>query len=116
MFNDIIKFVKGLYNDADSIPLHVPVFYGNERKYLNECINKESRNIIKACIPKHTFGHPCRIDEIVEICDRYHIEVVEDAAESLGSFYKSRHTGVLLEKLEFSVIMEIRSSQPVAAG
>jgi len=41
----------------------------------------------------HTFGHPCRIDEIVEICNEYHIAVVEDAAESLGSFYKEKHTG-----------------------
>jgi perosamine synthetase len=41
----------------------------------------------------HTFGHPCRIDEIIEICNQYHIPVVEDSAESLGSFYKGRHTG-----------------------
>jgi len=41
----------------------------------------------------HTFGHPCKIDEIKEICDKWHIELVEDAAESLGSFYKNRHTG-----------------------
>jgi len=48
---------------------------------------------ISACVPMHTFGHPCRIDEIIEICRRYHIPVVEDAAESLGSFYKGQHTG-----------------------
>ena len=41
----------------------------------------------------HTFGHPCRIDEIVEICDAHNIAVVEDAAESLGSYYKNKHTG-----------------------
>jgi dTDP-4-amino-4,6-dideoxygalactose transaminase len=41
----------------------------------------------------HTFGHPCKIDEIVEICDSYNIAVVEDAAESLGSYYKGKHTG-----------------------
>jgi len=41
----------------------------------------------------HTFGHPCKIDEIKEICDKWHIELVEDAAESLGSFYKNKHTG-----------------------
>ncbi len=38
----------------------------------------------------HTFGHPCRIDEIKEICDEYHIILIEDAAESLGSFYLPR--------------------------
>lgn len=58
-----------------------------------ECINNTSKKIIKACIPMHTFGHPCRIDEIVEICDSFNINVLEDAAESLGSFYKDRHTG-----------------------
>ena len=58
-----------------------------------ECINKSTNKIIKACIPMHTFGHPCKIDEIVEICDSYNIAVVEDAAESLGSYYKGKHTG-----------------------
>ncbi len=58
-----------------------------------ECINKKTKKFIKACLPMHTFGHPCKIDEIVEICDSYNIAVVEDAAESLGSYYKERHTG-----------------------
>ena len=58
-----------------------------------KCINKVSGNTIKACVPMHTFGHPCRIDEIKVICDEYHIALVEDAAESLGSTYKGKHTG-----------------------
>lgn len=58
-----------------------------------ECINKTTNKTIKACVPMHTFGHPCKIDEIVEICDKYNISVVEDAAESLGSYYKGKHTG-----------------------
>lgn len=58
-----------------------------------ETINKSTGRVISACVPMHTFGHPCRIDEIVEICKEYHIPVVEDAAESMGSFYKGRHTG-----------------------
>ena len=41
----------------------------------------------------HTFGHPCKIDQIVDICTQYHIEVIEDAAESIGSLYKNRHCG-----------------------
>ena len=41
----------------------------------------------------HTFGHPCRIDEIKDICNEYYISLVEDAAESIGSFYKDKHTG-----------------------
>ncbi len=62
-----------------------------------ECINKTSGNVIKACLPMHTFGHPCKIDEIKKICENYHLKVVEDAAESLGSFYKNKHTGTFGE-------------------
>ncbi len=58
-----------------------------------ECINKSTGRRIKACVPMHTFGHPCRIDKIVEICKEYNIELIEDAAESLGSFYNEKHTG-----------------------
>lgn len=57
------------------------------------CIHKASKRRISACVPMHTFGHPCEIDSIVEICTRYHIPVVEDSAESIGSYYKGRHTG-----------------------
>ncbi|HWY35005.1 MAG TPA: LegC family aminotransferase [Nitrosopumilaceae archaeon] len=57
------------------------------------CVNKITGNKISACVPMHTFGHPCRIDEIATICDRHNIPLVEDAAESLGSFYKGKHTG-----------------------
>lgn len=59
----------------------------------NTCYNKTTGNRIAACVPMHTFGHPCRIDEIAEICNHYHIALVEDAAESLGSTYKGKHTG-----------------------
>jgi perosamine synthetase len=57
------------------------------------CINRATRRPIAACVPMHTFGHPCRIDEIVAVCNEYGISVIEDAAESLGSFYKGQHTG-----------------------
>jgi len=59
----------------------------------NECINKTTKKVIKACVPMHTFGHACKIDEIVSICNRYNIAVVEDSAESLGSYFKGQHTG-----------------------
>jgi len=58
-----------------------------------QCVNKSTGKIIKACIPMHTFGHPCRIDEIQRICKEWHITLVEDSAESLGSFYSNQHTG-----------------------
>ena len=59
--------------------------------------NRSTGRRITACVPMHTFGHPCRIDEIVEICNRYNIKVVEDAAESLGSYYKKQHTGTFAD-------------------
>jgi perosamine synthetase len=59
----------------------------------DECYNKKTKRKIVACVPVNTFGHPCRIDEILEICEKYNIELVEDAAESLGSYYKEQHTG-----------------------
>jgi perosamine synthetase len=55
--------------------------------------NKTSGRRIKACVPMHTFGFPLRIDEIAEICKTWNIALVEDAAESLGSYYKGKHTG-----------------------
>lgn len=56
--------------------------------------NKRSGRRIKACVPMHTFGLPCRIDEIAEICEKWNISLVEDAAESLGSYFKGKHTGI----------------------
>jgi len=55
--------------------------------------NKLTNRRIAAVVPMHTFGHPCRIDEIAEICEKYNIQLIEDAAESLGSYYKNKHTG-----------------------
>jgi len=71
------------------------------KKYLSEiaevknniCYNKKTEKKIAACVPMHTFGLPICIDELVAVCNEYHIPVVEDAAESLGSFYKEQHTG-----------------------
>ncbi|RJQ78889.1 MAG: LegC family aminotransferase [Desulfobacteraceae bacterium] len=59
----------------------------------NGCLNKSSGARIRACIPMHTFGHPVDMDALMEVCNDYHIDVVEDAAESLGAYYKGRHTG-----------------------
>ena len=57
------------------------------------CYNKNTGRRIKACVPMHTFGHPVRIEEITALCKEWHIELVEDAAESIGSLYKGKHTG-----------------------
>lgn len=58
-----------------------------------QCYNKNTGRRVKACVPMHTFGHPVRIEEIANLCEEYHIELVEDAAESIGSLYKGKHTG-----------------------
>lgn len=59
----------------------------------NELYNKVTGRRIVACLPMHTFGFPLKIDEVKEVCDQYGIVLVEDAAESLGSYYKGKHTG-----------------------
>ncbi len=55
--------------------------------------NKSTGRRISAILPMHTFGFMCRIDEIVAIATKWKIPVVEDAAESLGSYYKQKHSG-----------------------
>ena len=57
------------------------------------CWNRKTQRVIRACIPMHNFGHPVRINEIKELCVSYNIKLIEDAAESLGSFYEGIHTG-----------------------
>ena len=57
------------------------------------CIHRQSGKRISACIPVHTYGHPARMSEIVNICLQYHISVVEDAAEGLGSTLKKKPLG-----------------------
>ena len=57
------------------------------------CFNKETGRRIKAVILMHAFGHPVDLDPLIEICNRYKLELIEDAAESIGSYYKGRHTG-----------------------
>ena len=200
MYSDIVTFIRQLYGTDEFIPLHAPLFIGNEKKYLDECIDstfvssvgkfvdrfeemvaeytgakkavvcvsgtnalhmamllvgversdevltqaltfiatcnaisyigahpvfidvdKETLGLspdavstwltknavikdgqcynihtgrrVKACVPMHTFGHPVRIKELAAICNDWYIELVEDAAESIGSFYEGQHTG-----------------------
>ncbi|OIJ22373.1 aminotransferase DegT [Anaerobacillus alkalidiazotrophicus] len=57
------------------------------------CINKLTGRRIKAVVPMHTFGHPVDIDPLLEVCRKYKLVLIEDAAESLGSYYKGKHTG-----------------------
>ena len=209
MFEKTITFIQEAYNTQEFLPLHEPVFFGNEKKYLNECIdstfvssvgkfvdqfeqmvaeytgakyaiatvngtaalhialklvgtdensevitqpltfiatcnaisycnaepifidvdkdtmglspeslrsflatetiqkdgacyNKTTGKKISAVVPMHTFGHPCKIDEIAAICNEHNIALVEDAAESLGSYYQGQHTGTFGRLSAFS--------------
>lgn len=69
-----------------------------------QCINKNTGNVIRALVPMHTFGHPSNIEDLLLISHEFNIVLVEDAAESLGSFYKEKHTGTfgLLGILSFN--------------
>lgn len=59
------------------------------------CYNRQTGRPIRAVVPMHTFGHPVDMDPLLELCRKYHLVMVEDAAESLGSEYKGRHAGTL---------------------
>jgi perosamine synthetase len=68
----------------------------------NEVINKKTGTRIKAVVPMHTFGHPCEIAEIAAICTEFGISLIEDCAESLGSFSDEKHTGLWSQAACFS--------------
>jgi perosamine synthetase len=69
-----------------------------------QCINRATGQVIRALVPMHTFGHPVDIDSLIAIAHDFNIALVEDAAESLGSFYHGQHTGTfgLLGTLSFN--------------
>ncbi|MGM5630010.1 LegC family aminotransferase [Apibacter raozihei] len=92
VFIDIDKDTLGMS------PLKLEDWLSKNTLFKNKvCYNKNSGKRIKACIPMHTFGHPVKIDDIYDICKFYNIELIEDAAESIGSFYKGKHTGTFAE-------------------
>jgi perosamine synthetase len=87
IFIDVDRDTMGLS------PSRLRYFLENNTAIQNkQCINIKTNKVIKACIPMHSYGHPCRIDKIKDICDEYYIFLIEDAAESLGSLYKNKHT------------------------
>lgn len=57
------------------------------------CRTRADNKVVRACVPMHTFGHPADLDGLVTVTRRWNIALVEDAAESLGSYYKGKHTG-----------------------
>ncbi|NNE33124.1 MAG: LegC family aminotransferase [Winogradskyella sp.] len=88
VFVDVDKDTMGLS------PEKLKAFLEKNTTIVNgKCVNTLTNRIIKAVVPMHTFGLPMRIEEVVEICNNYNITIVEDAAESLGSYYNHKHTG-----------------------
>jgi perosamine synthetase len=98
VFIDVDKDTLGLS------PASLKLFLGQNARKGDDgfCYNKKSGKRIKACVPMHTFGLPCRVDEIAQICDQWNIILVEDAAESIGSSYKGKHTGTFGQLGTFS--------------
>ena len=88
IFIDVDKDSMGMSANA------LKLFLENHTKKINnQVINNKTGKVIKACVPMHTFGFPCRVDEIAEICNAWGITLIEDIAESLGSYVNNTHTG-----------------------
>ncbi|MFT7155101.1 MAG: perosamine synthetase [Parvicella sp.] len=88
VFLDVDYQTMGLSPEAVATFL---VEFGEKRA--DGTYNKKTGSKISACVPMHTFGFPVRMDELLAICNEWNIAIVEDAAESLGSYYKGKHTG-----------------------
>jgi aminotransferase in exopolysaccharide biosynthesis len=90
LFVDVSMTSLGLCPDAMDA-------YLCDNAYVNgdACYHKETGKKIRAVVPMHTFGHPVELDELLVVCQKWHLILIEDAAESLGSLYKNRHTGTL---------------------
>ena len=59
----------------------------------NQCVNKKTGRIIRALVPMHTFGHPSDLEGLISVCQEFNLNMVEDAAEAIGSYYKGQHVG-----------------------
>jgi len=92
VFVDVSKSTMGLCPKALELFLEENAVLAVDGSYL-----KSSKKRIRAVIPMHTYGHPVELDEIVVICKKWKLVLIEDAAESLGSFYKGQHTGTFGE-------------------
>ena len=89
VFVDVERQTLGL------CPESLGAFLENNTEIRNDglCWNRNTNKVIRACVPVHNLGHPVRINEIRTLCAQHNIHLVEDSAESLGSFYNGIHTG-----------------------
>lgn len=96
--------------DSEAITLGVDVaklrcyLLRETEQFSGQCLNRKTKKIIRAIVPMHTFGHASDIDGLLRIAHDFNIILVEDAAESLGSFYNGKHLGTfgLLGALSFN--------------
>ncbi|RCS57434.1 LegC family aminotransferase [Parvibium lacunae] len=89
LFVDVDRHTLGLSPSALEAWLDEHAFIDDH----GNCLTLAEHRRIRACLPMHTFGHPVDLDALISVCDRWHLVLIEDAAESLGSYYKGRHTG-----------------------
>lgn len=92
-FVDVDRDTMGMSPEALESWLRENTYLKTSSDAVPSAYHKTSNQRIAAIVPMHTFGHPCRIDAIAEVALKYGIPLVEDAAESLGSYYKDKHTG-----------------------
>ena len=96
-----ITYCNAIPHFVDSEYLTLGINVEKLREYLirnteiidKNCVNKNSKRIIRAIVPMHTFGHPSDIDGLKSLCGDYNLAMVEDAAEAIGSYYKGQHVG-----------------------
>jgi aminotransferase in exopolysaccharide biosynthesis len=93
VFVDVSKVSLGL------CPKALDVFLEDNARINTDglCVDKTTGQVYRAVVPMHTFGHPVELDELIAVCTKWNIALVEDAAESLGSFYKGKHTGTFAD-------------------
>jgi len=89
VFVDVSKISLGLCPKALACYLEDNAFINSD----GFSQHKVTKQVFRAVVPMHTFGHPVELDELITVCTKWNIALVEDAAESLGSFYKGQHTG-----------------------
>lgn len=103
--NAVPHFVESEERCLGIDPVALRSYLGTHSEQRNGlCINKGSGRVIRAIVPMHTFGHPSRLDELLAVAHDFNLVMIEDAAESLGSYYHGRHTGTfgLLGTLSFN--------------
>jgi perosamine synthetase len=95
-----IAYCGAIPHLVDSSELTLGLDPGKLDEYLGSVVGRGSRNrhtgrVLRAVVPMHTYGHPVDLDALKAVCEKYDLALVEDAAESIGSYYKGRHTGAL---------------------